>query len=70
MLVHGDTLDHRPREAGIGNQLLARADLLDGPHFAIRNMVQGVHDVGRTGLPDVGQRHRIIRPIPTPRLFA
>ena len=33
-------------EARVGDRLLAFLDLLDGPYFAVGDMVQGGHDVG------------------------
>ena len=70
VLVHRDALHDRPHEARIGDHLLPLADLLHGPHLAVGNMVQGVDDIGGSGLADVREAHGIVRPVPPPRLFA
>ena len=54
VLVYGDALHDTPRHAGIGYHLLSAAYLLHGPHLAVGDVVQGVYDIRRAGLPYVG----------------
>ena len=68
MFMHGDAFDHAPGQAGFGNQGLPPADFFDGPYFPVGDMVQGVYDIGRSGLPDIPQGNRVGRTVPTPRL--
>src|SRR6266404_9567679 len=68
-----DRFDHRPdqrRAAGraVLDDLLARLDGRTGPDLANRYLMQGRDDIGRTGLPDIVERHRIVRPVPAPSL--
>ena len=69
MLVDGDTLDDAPGQTGFGNQLLPTANFINGPHLAVGNMVQGVNDIGSSGLPDVPEGNRVGWAVPTPGLF-
>lgn len=44
-------------------------DFFYSPHFTVRDVVQGVHDTGCSGLFDIPQADGIIRTVPAPGLF-
>lgn len=67
--VYGNTLHHTPLQTGLGNERLPFLNLFDTPNLSVGDVVQGVYNIGGSGLPDVGQADGIVRPVPTPRLF-
>ena len=69
LFMYRHALHHRPHQPFFRQQRLPRADLVDRPDFAVRNMVQRRDHPGRPGLTHVIQRDRIVRAIPTPCLF-
>jgi hypothetical protein len=71
-LVHGQAFDDAPAEPKRGIRLdlgLARRDLLDAPHLAIRDVVKRRDDAARTGLADMPELDQVVRTEPSPRLF-
>ena len=70
---HRNALDHGPferRTAGrrVLDERLALRDGLLRPDLARRVLMQRRDDLGRAGLAHMIERHRIVRPIPAPRL--
>ena len=68
IFVHGHTFHHAPRQAGFGDELLALLDFGHRPYFAIRDVVQGRHQVGSAGLADVGEAYGVVGAKPAPAL--
>ncbi len=66
VLMHGHALDDAPFQPRPGDEFLSFSDFLDGPHLPVRNVMQGVDNVGHSSLLDVTQAHGVIRPIPPP----
>lgn len=69
ILMHRDTFHHRPDQPLLRQQRLTRLDLVDRPHLPVGNMVQRRHHAAGACLTHIIQRNRVIRPVPTPRLF-
>ena len=66
VLMHGHTLNNAPFKPRLSDEFLPFSDFLDGPDFSVRDMMQGMDDVGHSSLPDIAQAHGVIRSIPPP----
>ena len=53
LFVNWYAFDHRPYQAGFFHDGLTLEDLVNRPHFAVRDMVQGGDHSGRARLTDV-----------------
>ena len=69
VFMHGNTLDDRPSQSGLFDDLFAFLNLFDAPHFAVGNVVQGGYNTGGSGLAYVFQADRVVGPVPAPGLF-
>src|SRR5215213_2466364 len=73
VIRYRNALDHGPFQrhaAGwrVLDQRLALGDRGARPDVARRVLMQRADDLRRAGLPDVIERHRVVRPIPAPSL--
>ncbi len=59
----------RPDQTGFLYDLFAFENFFYGPDFTVWNMMKRCYYAGCSGLTNIGQRHGIVRAIPTPGLF-
>ena len=66
---HRDALDHRPDQPRRLDLAPPPQHLVVRPDRAVLPVMQGGDDAGGTGLPDLVERDRIVRPEPAPCLL-
>ena len=66
VLVHGDALNHNPRQAMLSEQRLAGANVFRRPDLSGGNMIQRRNNAGSASLDNLLQGNRVIWAEPAP----